>query len=362
MQKKNYHKINLRNVGADWDPIRLENNKGITLIALIITIIVMLILVAVTVRTVVNSGLFKHAKDATEKWADAQENEKNIGNGPITIGGVTYNSIDEYLESLPNNSEDPETPEIPDRTGLSVGDYVAYTPDTAGNYMGLGTSESEKAGSTSNSASGIPQDTTLVWRILSINEDGSVDIVSENPTSQAVFFKGSIGFNNGVYLLNDLCASLYSNSTLGVTARSMNLEDIEKKINSFGINDRNAYTFDEIQYGNTKIYSGSCSYSPDIYDYVGKTTTEESKDYYTTPTTNTHTKKGTLTVQQTYYTFSSTSTSYFDDAIFNELIFGTDTGYWLASRYSVCRSSIASFGLRSVSNDNLFRWQFVRFI
>ena len=45
-----------------------SNNSGITLIALIITIIVMLILVAVTVNTAVNSGLFGHAKNATQGW------------------------------------------------------------------------------------------------------------------------------------------------------------------------------------------------------------------------------------------------------------------------------------------------------
>lgn len=52
--------------------------SGITLIALIITIIVMLILVAVTVRTAVNSGLFGHAKNATEQWAAEEKKELNI--------------------------------------------------------------------------------------------------------------------------------------------------------------------------------------------------------------------------------------------------------------------------------------------
>lgn len=52
--------------------------EGITLIALIITIIVMLILVAVTVRTAVNSGLFGHAQNAIKQWADAQKSESNI--------------------------------------------------------------------------------------------------------------------------------------------------------------------------------------------------------------------------------------------------------------------------------------------
>ena len=40
----------------------MRKNKGITLIALIITIIVMLILVAVTIRILIDSGLIGKAK------------------------------------------------------------------------------------------------------------------------------------------------------------------------------------------------------------------------------------------------------------------------------------------------------------
>ncbi len=43
----------------------MKNEKGITLIALLITIIVMLILVAVTVAIAVNGGIFRNAKDAS---------------------------------------------------------------------------------------------------------------------------------------------------------------------------------------------------------------------------------------------------------------------------------------------------------
>ena len=238
------------------------------------------------------------------------------------------------------------------RTGLKVGDYIAYNPDSTGNYMGLGTSESEKAGSASNPASGIPQDTTLKWRVMNINDDGSVNLVSAAPISSNVYFQGSIGYNNGVLLLNDLCKTQYSNSTLGVTARSIDLEDIEKKFNSTGINARNAYSSNR-QYGNSQTYSGNYSYSPYIYDRVGKTAAEESKDYYSTPTTATHSQKGTLEVQQTYYYFSNTPASYFDDSTFHELIFGTGTAYWLASRYADCRDPFANFGLRYVYSANL---------
>ena len=62
-----------------------EKTNGITLIALIITIIIMLILVATSVQLTLNSGLFERAGEAGDKWQEAQEDEQNI---KIVIGGV----------------------------------------------------------------------------------------------------------------------------------------------------------------------------------------------------------------------------------------------------------------------------------
>ena len=53
----------------------MKNQKGITLIALIITIIVMMILVGVSVTVALNSGLFKVAQGAAKNTVDARENE-----------------------------------------------------------------------------------------------------------------------------------------------------------------------------------------------------------------------------------------------------------------------------------------------
>ena len=67
----------------------MRNQKGITLIALIITIIVMLILVAVTVSVALNGGVFDNAKNASDKTQRQAEKEELIGAmvGAYTIGG-----------------------------------------------------------------------------------------------------------------------------------------------------------------------------------------------------------------------------------------------------------------------------------
>ena len=65
---------------------KLKQNKAITLIALIITVIVMLILVGVTVSVVINSNLLGTAKDAVDRTQAAYLNE----------GEFEYD-FDEYL-------------------------------------------------------------------------------------------------------------------------------------------------------------------------------------------------------------------------------------------------------------------------
>lgn len=54
-----------------------KNQKGITLVALVITIIVLLILAGVAITLAVNQGeLFNHANNAANKWNAAVRNEE----------------------------------------------------------------------------------------------------------------------------------------------------------------------------------------------------------------------------------------------------------------------------------------------
>ena len=73
-----------------------NKEKGITLIALIITIIVMLILVGVVVTVVIQSNLLGTAKTAGDKYKTAYEDESNMSE--VTIDGKKYASIEDYLE------------------------------------------------------------------------------------------------------------------------------------------------------------------------------------------------------------------------------------------------------------------------
>ena len=67
---------------------KLKSKKGITLIALIITIIVMLILVGVTVSVSLNGGLFKTAKQATDNTQLETDKEELFA---LAIGAIGNN-------------------------------------------------------------------------------------------------------------------------------------------------------------------------------------------------------------------------------------------------------------------------------
>ena len=73
----------------------MRKNKGITLVALIITIVVMLILVAVSVNVIIKSNLLGIAEKATKKYNTVAEEESKTDS--IEIDGKIYNSIDEYM-------------------------------------------------------------------------------------------------------------------------------------------------------------------------------------------------------------------------------------------------------------------------
>ena len=56
----------------------MKNKRGITLIALVITIIILLILAGITITSLTNSGLFQKAQLAKEKTENSQYKENKI--------------------------------------------------------------------------------------------------------------------------------------------------------------------------------------------------------------------------------------------------------------------------------------------
>lgn len=71
-----------------------KKEKGITLIALVVTIIILLILAGVTLSLALSqNGLFDRARNAADKYSAAQENEVKIVN---EFTGLSQNIFDQY--------------------------------------------------------------------------------------------------------------------------------------------------------------------------------------------------------------------------------------------------------------------------
>lgn len=53
-----------------------NKNKGITLVALVVTIVVLLILAGISISALTNTGIFQKAKDAKQASENAEKNKK----------------------------------------------------------------------------------------------------------------------------------------------------------------------------------------------------------------------------------------------------------------------------------------------
>ena len=257
---------------------------------------------------------------------------------------------------------------------IKIGDSVNYTYDTASSSYTL---ESKYSGYSSNKT--IAQTTGLTWKVLNVDkENDTVDIISTNPTSSTVIFANILGYNNGPYLMNEICKAQYSNKTLGVNARSINLLDMEKHLTADGITARNAYQYDSstAKYGTTNTYTSNTKY-PSLYanqkgagpniteaeaskkitqpdTTKGNDPYEESKPIVpkgTTEPTNdsTYGTGNPLTVTQTYYYIPINDTNYGTASS----ILANSTKFWVAARDVHTRSDYATFGLR-IADTNAY--------
>ena len=181
----------------------MKNQKGITLIALVITIVVMLILVGVTISVSLNGGLFSTAKEATDETQIAKEREELLiaalgtlnKNGKVDIskldsslpegftgsngqytsknGNVFTVTEDGTITLVGEGSEEqPETPVTPPATAT-----ITITPETITGEIESGTAE--EVGTITATVSNVDGD--LVWSITPT--DSGLELVDTDNTN-----------------------------------------------------------------------------------------------------------------------------------------------------------------------------------
>ena len=337
------------------------------------TIIVLLILASITISAIFSdNGIIKKAQEAANKMNEAIGKEQDELN-------QLYNDL---ASALNNTTEDPGEPEEPE--GLEIGSTVTYNPSGTYNWQAKYCSSTKTETTddvTLNSSTG--EDFNISsWKVLSIdNETGTVELVPSAPTTGTVYLGEAQGYNNGVKLLNDACSSLYGNNEKEITARSINIEDIEKYMTDTALTEAHNYTSSSsnTKYGNqvSSAYTSSKNY-PAIYaqeklavingEANGDTGLDLSKqDAFIERTEGTNGAIATATSIQPYQTYwykdATFMSTAFEDytkqdsstANYYNLIMpsGTGTTYWVASRCVNTYSSYCTFYVRVVNSGSV---------
>ena len=232
----------------------------------ILNIIVLLILAAVTIATLTgDNGILSNASKAREKTkqANAEEQVQIAVAGSVgTDGNINTDSLNDNLKNIEGLTRDGES--ITDnpienlpatvmvdgynviiredgsvvvsewtQTGYEItnGEITVKVGDYVLNYdEGTGNTQIETTGSGHTEQQTIATE-NLGWRILGIGENGGLELISDNPTTATVTLSGETGYLNAEEVLNTACNELYGKGQYAETARSLNVEDINKLAN-----------------------------------------------------------------------------------------------------------------------------------
>ena len=320
----------------------MNKNKGITLIALVITIIILLILAGISISALTNQGLFKNAKEAQNATQKAEEEQ-----------GKTLNEYEDEINKYLENDKKIDG-KIVDRVNdgtIKIGDYVKYIPDTASTDAIL-QELNTYSGSSANTASTLTQE-SLNWRILDI-KDGQVRLISELPTTSTIALSSYNGYNNAVKLLDDTCNVLYNNSKLASKVQNLKIEDIMEKMIETN------YTNITANYG--KQFTPTNKYYPSILlkekgqnvnGIVGTELNESEQKELINQTTKP--QATSLEVKYTYWCKTMTISD-FKNSKYYELFINNGSNYstyWMSSRCIDYPSGGARFNISRVHSGDV---------
>ncbi len=337
--------------------------KGITLIALVITIIILLILAGVTLSTALSdNGLFKRAKEAGEKYKESERQEDEA-----------LKSIEDEIDGIDKNKDEDED-EVIERSELKVGDVINYMPKTNQTTYSV---SSDISGCITNTEEQIITQGQYIWKIMNINEDNSIELIGiPNGEITKLGLNGVRGYNNGIYLLNDICNTLYKNTDLNAEARNINMTDIELKFSDKAKSEIASYSYSEIQYGSIGRIEKGYIY-PALFEYENGSgiDTEKIKEDGIDHN-NDGTKLAEITiplrsneegvaykkinlglyVKQNYFNIQ-TNEEYYKDINFYNLLVDENVDFWIATRTQYANSGrTGGFGIQCFfKNDKEFK-------
>ena len=367
-----------------------KSTKGITLIALVVTIIVLLILAGVSIAMLTgNNGILTQGKKAKEETTVGHEKEaaqmaytgaktKKLGeevtaedvNEQLTINGenatategnnkiiVTFESGKKYIIDQNGNITQKPQPkkgtlaymyEKAEEKGctnsdgsctnaehLHIGDYVDYNPL---NFK-EGTADEDKTASSLTDENGSKDQTFSIntdtkWRVLGEDDNGQILIVSADPVKKDMgetndpyfYLKGAKGYINAETELEKI-SKIYGHGVGATEARSLKIEDVNKICGVTVGSDGLTPVVDMLgNFGTTQSYTDQYA-SPE--DYLAGTKSSFSK------TSNAYGYEGNNSLLKT-----ATNTRAYETIFFKKQ---ANKNFWLASRSVYVYSGFAGF-------------------
>lgn len=319
---------------------KMKSEKGITLVALVVTIVVLLILAGITITYVLGeNSIFKLAQEAKNKTEEAIRNEQD------DLGNLTNWLKEEYGggDSTTTGWTQDKTTVTNGIVTLEVGQAVTgYTVNVAGNDVGDGN-----------------------WYVLGA-KDGKL-LITTNSNQGTVTLSGQDGFAKGVATLNTEGAK-FSDGNMAETARSIIVEDINR-VTGYDpdVAKYNDGTSNPYQWKNEVTYTLNEADSKVHYQGTKYPTTDTTSSYTTFTYWNGSNwiplvsgESATLTHDYYYYNPQTLSTTSSSETEVNgstkayTLLFAntssSDTYYWLSSQFVSTRAGFCNFGIRNVGN------------
>ena len=332
----------------------MKENKGITLIALIITIILLLILVGVSINLAIKGNLFGSAEKAVSGTNDKVAQEQT--------------RVDELMGELERveSQNAVHNWQYTDSTRAKIRCACARCKafndgDSTGRTLSIGQQIGEtesKTGSTSitSAKSGYDSDQTLAlnaeetkWVVFGYEDkdnDGLNEVLlltTEHPTTNKIAFQGAAAYNNVVEEINRMCKELY-----GTNARGMTIEDVNRVL---------GYTPAGGMYNLNSKWNTTGNLTTKLKDLGDMWTaiknnnhnvTDYSGEYYDPSHPKGINDNGATLGEYVLdgYWYAVYDVSSNTSIVAKAMIFGsseTNYGYWLASRGVIAYSDYASF-------------------
>lgn len=302
---------------------RSKSDKGVTLIALVITIAVLLILAGVSITAITDdSGILSRTNELSESAnTSIEQNTQELNN--------MTNELDYVMNPWVQNKTEVTKKLKSGTVTLNVGDNYTYDCGVEG-YTGA-------------------------WKVLGA-ENGKLLIMSTVDVG-TLTLEGKNGYNNGISKLSEMC------EPYGRNARSITVEDINRVTgyNPTNQGDGTIYGAGEFwEYGSKVTYTASGSSTTNGNTYTGSITYEHidgkkigvnnvtsitvrcnSYDYY--PNTLTQSSSGTVKGIPT------TSSAY--KMLFRNAQDNANCSYWLASLCVTTYSNASRFGFHYISSS-----------